>query len=735
MRKHPDSRVQWEAVALALLVLGAAATFTIWRFAVPAGCAWLGPDPVQWRPDFVMPRVSPGCELSPGQQVVGARELPGLIHYYLVGGEVVAVSTDSHPEPVLLRLFDGAGTIAFTLAQFLVCVALFVRRPAERPIGAALVFSASLFASTVVTIIGLPPPAAFGGLLRWLFLANTHVTYSLAWGALLLLVVLFPTPVVPVAERWSTRMLIAAAPLLVLSAIVAIVRLGTGNFLALASSTMLTQLVLTVFTLLVTGALILVRMIRLRGDHGDAVARQQFLWISGGALAAALLVLSFWMVPDWLTGDTILPRDLIGLPGFLYVAAFWIAMARFRLFEWEGVLVWALVHTVLALVAVGAFALVLLVVGAVWPSLEASTTAVFAVIVVSALAAPIRDRIQQVVNFIVYRDPDDAYRTLSRVAAELAGRDVDFDRLAEDIRRALRIPHLAIRADRHTVDVGQSDDVPGSIPLEYPLQHGARAYGEMVVNSRGRGDRFTGQERRLLRDLANQIAAALHQEALAGEVQRSRERLVVAREEERRALRRVLHDDVAPTVAGISLQAETVRQLVARDPGQAPAVASMLGRIDREAQDASRALRGLAYDLRPPALDERGLVAAIRDHGVRLSAVGVTVKVTSLCGPEEATLPAAVEVAAYRIVTGAMNNVAEHSGADHCSITLEHVGGQLVAVIADDGVGVAADVQPGVGTLSMRERAAELGGTVTIDPRDGGGTDVTVRLPMGESDD
>jgi two-component system NarL family sensor kinase len=730
--------VQWGAVAVAVVLLGAAAIFTVWRFVTPAGCAWLGPEPAEWALDHVVPRASPDCELPPGQEVVAARESPGLIRYRLSSGDVVVVSTHDHPAPVLRRLIEGAVTIAFTLAQLVVCVLLFIRRPAERSIGAAVIFSAGMFASTVVTIIGLPPPQAFDGWLRWLFLANTHVTYSLAWGAMLLLVVLFPTPVVPVADRLRTRVLIALGPLLILSLIAITVWVTTENFLALADSTMMAQLVITVFTILVAGALILVRMIRLRGDHGDAVARQQFLWVAGSALAAAMLGLSLWFVPGWLTGATILPADLIGMPGFLYVGALWIAVARFRLFEWEGVLVWTLVHTVLTLVAVAAFAVILLVVGAARPSFGPATTAVLAVILVAAVAAPIRDRIQQAVNFIVYRDPDNAYRTLSRVADGLAGRSVDFDRLAEDIRRALRIPRLAIHSARHTVNVGQSGDVPGSVPRSYPLQHGEHSYGDLVVHSRGRGDRFSPQERMLLRDLARQVAVALHEEALAGELQHSRERLVQAREEERRALRRALHDEVAPSVAGISLQAETVRQLMARDPttsGTAfgPAVADMLDRIGHEAQQASRALRGLAYDLRPPALDERGLIAAIRDHGVRLAPTRVELEVIGLAVSAAATLPAAVEVAAYRIITGAMNNVAQHARAEHCWIRLERTPDQLLGEVTDDGDGLTPEARPGVGTLSMRERAAELGGTVTIGPRDGGGTVVTVRLPMGGS--
>jgi signal transduction histidine kinase len=260
--------------------------------------------------------------------------------------------------------------------------------------------------------------------------------------------------------------------------------------------------------------------------------------------------------------------------------------------------------------------------------------------------------------------------------------------------------------------------------------------GRLLVAARAAGERFAPVERRLLSDLARQVGAAVHDESQSAELQRSRERIVLAREEERRELRRTLHDDIGPTIASIALRAETVRQLADRPLEREP-MGIALDAIGHDATAAARQLRQLSYELRPPALDDRGLVLALRDQAAALvpdpAALTVEVSTVDLEHPdrEPSNLPAAVEVAAFRIAVSALNNTAQHASATHCVVRLVREVSRLTIEIDDDGRGLPVDFRAGVGVTAMRERAAELGGDCTHEARPGGGTRVRARLPIG----
>jgi signal transduction histidine kinase len=202
--------------------------------------------------------------------------------------------------------------------------------------------------------------------------------------------------------------------------------------------------------------------------------------------------------------------------------------------------------------------------------------------------------------------------------------------------------------------------------------------------------------------------------------------LVTAREEERRRLRRDLHDGVGPTLAALSLKAGTLRHIIPDDPVVATIQAT-------ELRDQLRGviadIRRAVYDLRPPALDELGLVQAIREQAAQYSAQGLQVTVEA---PDQLpALSAAVEVAAYRITLEALTNVARHAEARQCVVRLM-LNGELHLEISDDGQGMDEQVRAGVGLMSMRERASELNGTCLIDSSSLGGLMVKVSLPLSE---
>jgi signal transduction histidine kinase len=223
------------------------------------------------------------------------------------------------------------------------------------------------------------------------------------------------------------------------------------------------------------------------------------------------------------------------------------------------------------------------------------------------------------------------------------------------------------------------------------------------------------------------LTEALHQ--LNTDLQQSRERLVTAREEERRSLRRDLHDGVGPTLSSLSQRIDTAIDLLGRDPH---ASIALLDDVKGQVKATVAEIRRLVYALRPPVLDEFGLVSAIREHVAPYS--GPNGYRVEIYAPETLpALPAAVEVAAYRILLEAFTNVIQHAHAAACSIDIQWTQRALLLEVMDDGVGVPAGARSGIGLASMRERAAELGGEFSIESRPSGGTRLRARLPIPES--
>src|SRR5215218_5670836 len=210
------------------------------------------------------------------------------------------------------------------------------------------------------------------------------------------------------------------------------------------------------------------------------------------------------------------------------------------------------------------------------------------------------------------------------------------------------------------------------------------------------------------------------------ELQRSREGLISAREEERRRLRRDLHDGVGPQLAALMLELETASDLVSDNPE----ASALMAKLSERAREIVSDVRHSVHALRPPALDELGLVEALKQGAIQYGPAGLRVSVDN---PQELSqLPAAVEVACYRIAQLALANVVRHARASHCSIRirLDEEAGVLSVEVEDDGRGIRDDDRAGVGMISMRERTEELGGRCVVKPLAGGGTLLGAVLPF-----
>jgi signal transduction histidine kinase len=353
----------------------------------------------------------------------------------------------------------------------------------------------------------------------------------------------------------------------------------------------------------------------------------------------------------------------------------------------------------------------------------------------------------------MYGERDEPYKVLSRLGRRLEGTlapEAALTTIVETVAEALKLPYAAILLKRDgEFATAAEHGTPVGEPVTLPLAHQKETVGRLVVAPRASGEAFTPSDQRLLDDLARQAGVAVHAARLTVDLQRSRERLVTACEEERRRLRRDLHDGLGPTLAGLTFGLDAARNLLAREPEDAE---TLLAGLKGQTQAAVSDVRRLVYGLRPPALDDLGLVPAIREqaanHGLvadgppggkagekaNREASGEDELIFSVEAPGHLPpLPAAVEVACFRIAQEAMTNVARHARARTCRVRLsldEARNEALKLEVVDDGVGVSGERRAGVGMTSMRERAAELGGTCVVEPGPAGGTRVLARLPL-----
>ncbi len=471
----------------------------------------------------------------------------------------------------------------------------------------------------------------------------------------------------------------------------------------------------------------------------DPLQRQQTKWVVLGVSAAILTSLFFAIVNPHLptighretgydlTGDTAVTLASLFIPLSLGVA-----ILRYHLWDIDVVVNRSLVYGALTAGLLGLYLLVVYGVGTLVQIRGHLSISLFATALVAVLFAPLRSRLQSAVNRLMYGERDDPYRVLTRVGERVgtapAPRAV-LQAIAETVASALKSPYVAMTLkEANAFALAASHGSPGNAPLRLPLEYQGETVGEMLVAPRGPGEEFSPLDRRLLEDLARQVGPAVHSVRLTADLQRSRERLVTTREEERRRLRRDLHDGLGPQLAALTLKIETIRNRFASDQDLDAALVDLTERTQTALSD----IRRLVYALRPPALDDLGFLPAIHQSVEQYRRIGDDALDLTVDAPHSLpSLPAAVEVAAYRIVQEALANVVRHAGAGHARVSLSLDGEQdvLRLQIADDGRGIPPHHRTGVGLVSMRERAEELGGHLTISSSPSDGALITVELP------
>jgi signal transduction histidine kinase len=480
------------------------------------------------------------------------------------------------------------------------------------------------------------------------------------------------------------------------------------------------------------------------------VQRQQTKWVVFGVAAPVMAILVFVgllpvLVPALyqasvlgLSFEMVFTPILFGAVLFLPLSV-GVALLRYRLWDLDLLVNRALVYGVLT---ASVLSLYVLVVGWFATAAQAQGNFLLSLLVaglVALLLHPLREWLQRGVNHLMYGQRDEPYAVISRLGQRLEATlapQAALRAIVETVAQALKLPYTAVCLETGSeASIVAAAGAPVGTPMSLPLSYQGEVIGQLLLTPRRPGEALTPPDQRLLEDLTRQIGMASHMARLTDDLQRARERLVIAREEERRRLRRDLHDGLGPTLAALALKASTISDLI---PTAATVATQLSNELSADIRATVGEIRRLVYALRPPALDDLGLVAALRECAAQASRslqevagsdYGDGPRVTVDAPDRLPSLPAAVEVAAYRIVQEALTNVVRHAQAHTCAVRLS-LAETLQIEVSDDGMGLPTERQAGVGLLSMRERAAELGGSCVIERGAAGGTRVCARLPV-----
>jgi two-component system NarL family sensor kinase len=457
----------------------------------------------------------------------------------------------------------------------------------------------------------------------------------------------------------------------------------------------------------------------------------------------------------------------------VFAVCAWTAISRFGLADARQILDRALRYGVLTALILAIYAGLLAGIDQV---AARHIPPLVAVAIAALIALPLRDAAQRVVARLVWGQASEPSVALNLLGQELTAAALPAQTLAAaaaTVAESLRVQQVTIENTRHEVlarwarggpvrpaaadlepaDLGPPSPEPvisspmrprpmgpgpvesgpvGSGPVESspvesgpmgpgamvtaPLTFAGQPAGRLVLTLRPGETRLPRRSARLLAGVSPQLAAAVQALASAAALTASRQRLLVLRDEERRRIRRDLHDGLGPALAGIGLGIERARETIDTSPGQASATLAELG---THARRAVTDVRRLVHDLYPSALAELGLARAIAADAERLGASFVA----GPRWPEASTsVPEAVESAAYRIALEALTNAVRHAGASEISVRLDVAAGPALAVeVRDDGRGLDPAAPPGLGLRSMRDRAQEIGGTLTVSAPAGAG--------------
>lgn len=459
--------------------------------------------------------------------------------------------------------------------------------------------------------------------------------------------------------------------------------------------------------------------------HYSKIQRQQTKWlVFGAAIALVSVITSSIVLVDSVYAD-ILEGVLTTVGFYLPIAAgVTIAILRYNLWDIDVIINRTLVYGVLTALLVGIYALIVSTLGLLIQDTGNFIVSLLGAGVIAVLFQPLRVFIQRAVNRWLFGQRDEPLAVMVELGKSLemiVSPEAALEYLLETTAQSLKVPYVAIEDDETFNRISFGKQVAEC--ERFPLTYQAEAIGSLLVSSRSPGESLSNSDRLVLENISRQASTIVHASRLTQDLQQSRLQILTTREEERRRLRRDLHDGLGPALATLTLQAEAAREWLAKDTQRSD---SLLQEIISGSQNTLADIRRIVYALRPPALDDLGLIAAIQEQATQYSKGSLVIMVES---PEQLPpLPAAIEVATYRIVQEALTNVARHAQAQTCTVCLQ-LNGKLDIEIKDNGIGIPTKHHAGVGLNSIHERAAELGGSCVIRSEVGGGTHILVSLP------
>ncbi len=494
--------------------------------------------------------------------------------------------------------------------------------------------------------------------------------------------------------------------------------------------------------LLITGAATQIYRYR---RVADASTRQQTRWVLAALTARiGLLVVTAVRLTSPVATDTASGLGAaLALTGASYLISALLALTialsvlRHGLFDADVVIRRTVLFGALTALVLLVYGVVVGLLGAVWqdagPLIPVLATAAAAIALV-----PARTWLQQRVARLVFGDRAEPHRVVAELSDRLAGTvrpEEMVQTVVDAIGPALALQRVAIVLEGQPGPAAAYGVAGSSGPTEtFSIDHQNQRVGALAVWPR-RGEQLSEDDRRLLRSLAGQAGIAVAAARASAEIRAARELAVTAREEERRRLHRDLHDGLGPTLASIYQRVTLAARLVETDPR---ASGRLLTETGHQVRETVADVRRLVYALRPPRLDDLGLVDALRVTCDELSSPEATsIDVRSIVPATDlAQLPAAVETTGYRIVLEAVTNTVRHAGADTCTVDIgisaasDDVSERcLELIVTDNGIGLPKTPSAGAGLRSLHERAAEIGGQLTIGPASPHGTVVTAILP------
>ncbi|MBK8020608.1 MAG: hypothetical protein IPK19_04040 [Chloroflexi bacterium] len=464
----------------------------------------------------------------------------------------------------------------------------------------------------------------------------------------------------------------------------------------------------------------------------DPLERRQSRWVIFGFVGLVLGVLGWGVFMEYLAFQPGMPRawiNLLAMPIIMIITVVPLPVALSMAVINEGL--WKLdviINRTLVYAAVTAIILMtyVFVVGLLNFVFDGGNDFLVSLLATGAVALSfqvVRQSVQQGVNRLMFGHRDEPQAILMTLSRQIQSAIMPEDLLSvstSTIGKSMRLPYVAI-AIRHRDDVIMQVEYGAyrSPVQSFALVHQNEAVGELVVSHRSPREALNAADQSVLSGIAQQLGAVVYAVRLQSDLQSARERLVITREEERRRLRRDLHDGLGPAIAGLPLKVDAAIDLLEQDRNTS---VRLLNEVKKQAQQLVGEVRRVVHDLRPPTLDELGLPEALRGALSQMTTPATGPSISLMTGELPRELPAAIEVAAYRITMEAVTNVIKHAQARQCQVNLEVIGSpcRLCIAIEDDGIGLPETVVPNVGLHSMREGAEELGGTFQLQPRAGG---------------